>query len=231
MAFDGGTPTLLDGYGGYGISMAPQYDPILGAAWLERGGVYALANIRGGGEFGPSWHRAAQRENRQRAFDDFIAVAEDLIATGITSPEHLGIRGHSNGGLLVGAVLTQRPELFNAAVALNPVLDLSQALDPDELGDAEDPRDWAYMREFSPYHNLSPEETYPKTLFMTATTDDRAPPGDARKMAARMEEMGHLVYFYEAREGTHGGGVTLHQQATREALIFTYLLDQLGRTP
>jgi prolyl oligopeptidase len=231
MVSDGANPALLDGYGGYGISRLPQYDPTLGAQWLERGGVYALANIRGGSELGPSWHRAAQRENRQRAFDDFVAVAEDLIARGISSPQHLGIMGHSNGGLLVGAVLTQRPELFKAVVALNPLLDLSQVSDRDELGDAEDPRDWEYMKQYSPYHNLSPQITYPEVLFVTSTTDDRAPPGDARKMAARMEDMGHPVSFYEVGEGTHGGGVTLHQQATRDGLIFAYLLDQLRGAP
>jgi len=227
MVFDGQNPTLLHGFGGYGMSRVPYYDPVLGAAWLERGGVYVLANIRGGGEFGPSWHRAALREHRQRAFDDFIAVAEDVIARSISSPKHLGIMGHSNGGLLVGAVLTQRPELFNAAVALNPLLDLSRVSDRDELGDAKDPNDWEYMRKYSPYHNVSPRKTYPKALFVTARTDDRAPPGDARKMAARMEETGHSVYFYEAKEGGHGGGVTPHQRALRNALIFTYLLDQL----
>jgi prolyl oligopeptidase len=231
MAFDGRNRTLLDGYGGYGISMVPDYDPVLGVAWLERGGVYVLANIRGGGEFGPGWHRAAVREHRQRAFEDFIAVAEDLIARGISSPEHLGIMGHSNGGLLVGAVLTQRPELFNAAVVLNPVLDLYGVSDPDELGDAKDPNDWEFMRQYSPYHNVSTEKTYPMALFVTARTDDRAPPGDARKMTAKMEEKGHSVYFYEAIEGEHGGGVTLHERAFRDALIFTYLLDQLRGIP
>jgi prolyl oligopeptidase len=208
--------------------MVPSYDPILGSAWLERGGVYALANIRGGGEFGPGWHRAALRQNRQRAHDDFIAVAEDLIARGVTSPEHLGVMGHSIGGLLVGAVLTQRPELFNAGVALNPALDLKYGpSSPDELGDPNDPNDWEFMRAFSPYQNLSPEKTYPKFLFVTASTDIRALPGHARKMVARLEEMGHSAFFYEPLEGGHGEGVTLHQRAFRSALIYTYLLHQL----
>jgi prolyl oligopeptidase len=228
---DGLNPTLLYGYGGYGQSVIPDYDPDIGTAWLERGGVYVLANIRGGGEFGPSWHRAALREGRQRAFDDFIAVAENLIARGITSPRHLGIMGHSNGGLLVGAVVTQRPDLFGAVACLNPVLDLSQADQlPDagaEFGNPNDPEDWAYMERLSPYHNVSREESYPEVLFMTSRTDDRVSPGHARKMAAKMEEMGHAVYFYEPEEGGHGGAVSLEQRALRDALIYSYLLAQL----
>jgi prolyl oligopeptidase len=193
---------------------------------LERGGVYVLANIRGGGEFGPRWLQAALRENRQRAFDDFIAVAEDLIARDITSPKHLGIMGHSNGGLLVGAVFTQRPDLFNAVACLNPVLDLQDVRD-DELGDADNPDDWAYMKKYSPYHNVSRDKAYPRVLFITGRTDDRVPPGDARKMAAKMEGMGYDVYFYESEEGGHGGAVSVEQRAFRNALIYSYLLNQL----
>ena len=233
---DGLNPTLLYGYGGYGESVTPSYDPIVGTAWLERGGVYVVAQIRGGGEFGPAWHEAALRENRQRAFDDFIAVAEDLIARHITSPKHLGIMGRSNGGLLVGAVLTQRPDLFGAVARLNPVLDLSKADElPDagaEFGDPRDPDDWTYMERLSPYHNLSREAPYPKVLFITSRTDDRVGPGHARRMAAKMEALGHAVYFFEPEEGGHLGIGTLEQRAFREALIYTYLLDQLrGQTP
>jgi prolyl oligopeptidase len=231
LELDGRRPTLLYGYGGYGEPMLPGYDPILGTAWLERGGVYVLAQIRGGGEFGPAWHEAALRENRQRAFDDFIAVAEDLIARRITSPEHLGIMGRSNGGLLVGAVLTQRPDLFGAVACLNPVLDLSKAHElPDagaEFGDPRDPRDWAYLERLSPYHNLSRHAPYPKVLFMTSRTDDRVGPGHARRMAARMEDLGHAVYFYESETGGHLGIGSLEQQAFRDALVYTYLLSQL----
>lgn len=228
---DGDNPTLLYGYGGYNESMTPSYDPILGTAWLERGGVYVLAQIRGGGEYGPSWHQAALREGRQRSFDDFIAVAEDLIARGITSPEHLGIMGASNGGLLVAAVLTQRPDLFGAVVCLNPILDLSKADEfPDggaEFGDPNNPYDWAYMEKLSPYHNLSREEHYPKVLFMTSRTDDRVGPGHARRMAAKMEDMGHPVFFYEFGAGGHLGRGDVELGAFREALIYTYLLDRL----
>ena len=231
MKLDGGNPTLLYGYGGYGESVSPYYDPVLGTAWLERGGTYVLAQIRGGGEFGPSWHQAALRENRQRAFDDFIAVAENLIARGITSPEHLGIMGRSNGGLLVGAVLTQRPDLFSAVACLNPILDLSKADEfPDagaEFGDPNNPNDWAYMEKLSPYHNLSREKDYSRILFMTSRTDDRVGPGHARKMAAKMEDMGHTVYFYEFGAGGHLDHGTLEQRAFQNALIYTYLLDRL----
>jgi prolyl oligopeptidase len=226
MKRDGHNPTLLYGYGGYRTPMLPSYEPVVGTAWLERGGVYVLANIRGGGEFGPRWHQAALRENRQRAFDDFIAVAEDLIARDITSPKHLSIMGHSNGGLLVGAVFTQRPDLFNAVACLNPVLDLQDVRD-DELGDADNPDDWAYMKKYSPYHNVSRDKAYPRVLFITGRTDDRVPPGDARKMAAKMEGMGYDVYFYESEEGGHGGAVSVEQRAFRNALIYSYLLNQL----
>jgi len=228
MALDGTNPTLLTGYGGYGESLTPGYDPVVGSAWLERGGVYVVATIRGGGEFGPNWHRAAQGKNRQRSFDDFIAVAEDLIARGITSPGHLGIKGASHGGLLVGAVFTQRPTLFNAVACLNPVLDMKRTgIRKDEYGDPNNPDDWAYIRKYSPYHNVSRDSTYPKVLFVTSRTDRLVDPWQARKMAARMEEMGHDVYFFETSEGGHGSAVTPHQSAFRDALIYTYLLEQL----
>ena len=224
---DGTNPTLLYGYGAVGAPQLPWYDPVVGTAWLERGGVYVVANIRGGGEFGPDWHQSAVRENRQRSFDDFIAVAEDLTTRGITSPEHLGIMGHSGGGLLVGAVFVQRPELFNAVACLNPVLDMKLNQLKEEYGDPDQADNWFYMKKYSPYHNILREQSYPKVLFVTSTTDDRVGPGHARKMAARMEEFGHEVYFYEVAEGGHGSADTPRQEAFRDALIYTYLLEQL----
>jgi prolyl oligopeptidase len=238
MALDGSHPTQLYAYGGFEVAQTPSYTPLVGAAWLERGGVYVLANIRGGGEFGPAWHRAAMREHRQRAFDDFIAVAEDLIDRGITSPERLGIRGGSNGGLLVGAALTQRPDLFGAAVSAVPLLDMQRyhlllagASWMAEYGDPDDPADWAFIQRYSPYHNLREDAAYPPTLFTTTTRDDRVHPGHARKMAARMEAMGHDVYYFENTEGGHGSGTTPEQQALSWAVTYTYLLKQLADAP
>lgn len=232
---DGSNPALLYGYGGFQISMTPSYSPIVGKDWLERGGVYVVANIRGGGEFGPAWHRAALKENRQRAFDDFIAVAEDLIARKITSPEHLGIIGGSNGGLLVGVALTQRPDLFGAVVSTVPLLDmrrynklLAGASWMAEYGNPDVPEEWAYISRYSPYQNVSKDRKYPPVLFSTTTRDDRVHPGHARKMAAKMEEMGHPVFYYENTEGGHGTGTTAEQQARMWAVIYTFLLQQLG---
>lgn len=233
---DGSNPTLLYAYGGFEVSMTPGYSPVTGTAWLERGGVYVLANIRGGGEFGPQWHRSALLGNRQRAYDDFLAVAEDLIARRITSPDHLGIMGGSNGGLLVGAALTQRPDLFNAVVVQVPLLDmrryhvlLAGASWMAEYGDPDDPAQWEFIRRYSPYHNLRMGVDYPRVLFTTTTRDDRVHPGHARKMAARMETMGHPVYYFENTEGGHGAGVTSEQRARVQALTFAYLWEQLGR--
>ncbi|MDX1438808.1 MAG: prolyl oligopeptidase family serine peptidase [Rubricoccaceae bacterium] len=234
IALDGSNPTLLYGYGGFEISLTPSYGATTGANWLERGGVYAVANIRGGGEFGPEWHRSAQLENRQRAYDDFIAVAEDLIERGITSSDHLGIQGGSNGGLLVGVAFTQRPDLFNAVVCSVPLLDMQRynkllagASWMAEYGNPDVPEDWAYIQEYSPYHNLSEDTDYPRVLFTTTTQDDRVHPGHARKMAARMENMGNQVYYFENTEGGHGAGVTPEQRATMTAVIYTYLWDRL----
>lgn len=231
---DGSNPTLLYAYGGFEISRTPGYSAVNGAAWMERGGVYVVANIRGGGEFGPEWHRSAQREGRQRAFDDFIAVAEDLIERGITTPERLGIRGGSNGGLLVGAAITQRPELFGAAISAVPLLDmrryhllLAGASWMAEYGNPDDPDDWAFMREWSPYQNVRDDVRYPRVLFTTTTRDDRVHPGHARKMAALMESMGHPVYYFENTEGGHGSGVTNEQRAVMTAVEMTYLWKQL----
>ena len=234
VALDGENPTLLYGYGGFEVALSPSYNETLGAAWLERGGVYALANIRGGGEFGPAWHRAAQRENRQRAFDDFVAVAEDLVRRGVTSPDHLGIQGGSNGGLLVGAAMTQRPDLFDAVVVAVPLLDMKRyhkllagASWMAEYGDPDDPDDWAFIRAYSPYQNVDAGADYPVPLFTTTTRDDRVHPGHARKMAALMESLGHDVRYFENTEGGHGAGVTPEQRATTTALTYAYLWERL----
>ena len=232
---NGANPTLLSGYGGFEVSRTPAYSGVIGSAWLARGGVYVLANIRGGGEFGPSWHHAALLENRQRAFDDFIAVAEDLIERKITSPRHLGIWGGSNGGLLVGTVMVQRPDLFNAVVAQVPLLDmrryhrlLAGASWMAEYGDPDDPDQWAWIRRYSPYQNVSAEADYPVPFFTTSTRDDRVHPGHARKMAAKMIDQGHEVLYYENIEGGHGGAANLEQSAYINALIFSYLHARLG---
>ena len=227
-------PTLLYGYGGFQVSLTSSYSATRGKVWIERGGAYVVANIRGGGEFGPAWHRAAQKEHRQRAFDDFIAVAEDLIDRGITSPEHLGIMGGSNGGLLVGAVLTQRPDLFGAAVIAVPLLDMKRynkllagASWMAEYGDPDVPEEWAYISRYSPYQNVREDADYPRVLFTTTTRDDRVHPGHARKMAARMEALGHPVLYFENTEGGHGSGVTHEQQARMTAVTYAYLWEEL----
>ena len=231
---DGDTPTLLYGYGGFEVSMAPSYSAVLGSSWLARGGAYALANIRGGGEYGPRWHRAALREHRQRAYDDFIAVAEDLIERGITAPAQLGIRGGSNGGLLTGVMLTQRPDLFGGVVVQVPLLDMKRyhkllagASWMGEYGNP-DTDDWNFIAEYSPYHNLDPEADYPRAFFTTSTRDDRVHPAHARKMVARMEAMGHDVLYYENTVGGHAGASDNAQRARVEALIYTYLWGALG---
>jgi prolyl oligopeptidase len=233
-AMDGNNPTLLYAYGGFESSETPTYSATVGSAWLERGGVYVLANIRGGGEFGPAWHRAGLKENRQRVFDDFIAVAEDLIARRITSPRRLGIMGGSNGGLLVGVALTQRPELFNAVVVQVPLLDMKRyshllagASWMAEYGNPDVPAEWAYISRYSPYHNVRPGQRYPRVLFTTTTRDDRVHPGHARKMAALMESMGYPIYYFENTEGGHGSGVTSEQRAHGYAVTYTYLVKRL----
>jgi prolyl oligopeptidase len=227
-------PTLLYGYGGFEISMLPNYSAGVGAAWLERGGVYVLANIRGGGEFGPKWHEAARKANRQRAYDDFIAVAEDLIKRKVTSPRNLGIQGGSNGGLLMGVMLTQRPDLFKAVVCQVPLLDMKRfnrllagASWMAEYGNPDVPEEWAYISKYSPYQNLSKDKKYPRVLFTTSTRDDRVHPGHARKMVARMKEQGHDVLYYENIEGGHGGAANNKQAAFMSALAYTFLLNEL----
>lgn len=226
----GKNPTLLYGYGGFEISMRPRYSATVGTAWLESGGVYAVANIRGGGEFGPKWHHAALKENRQLAYDDFIAVTENLIERKITGPEHLGIQGGSNGGLLMGVMFTQRPDLFNAVVCRVPLLDMKRynkllagASWMGEYGNPDIPEEWAYIREYSPYHNVAADINYPKVFFNTSTRDDRVHPGHARKMAALMEDSGYDFFYFENIEGGHSAATTNKQRAYSNALIYSYL--------
>jgi prolyl oligopeptidase len=231
---NGKTPTLMYGYGGFEISRTPSYSATVGHSWLERGGAYVVANIRGGGEYGPVWHHAALRENRQRAYNDFIAVGEDLIERGITSPEHLGIQGGSNGGLLTGVMLTQRPDLWGAVIIAVPLLDMKRynkllagASWMAEYGDP-DTDDWEFIKEYSPYQNLDADADYPAPFFTTSTRDDRVHPGHARKMVARMNEMGHDLLYYENTVGGHAGASDNEQVARVQALIYSYLWDQLG---
>jgi prolyl oligopeptidase len=233
---DGRNPTLLYAYGGFEVSRSPWYPGTVGRTWLARGGVYVVANIRGGGEYGPAWHQAAIRENKQRSYDDLAAVAQDLIAHQVTSPPHLGIQGGSNGGLLVGAVMLQRPELFNAVVCQVPLLDmrryhrlLAGASWMAEYGNPDDPADWAFISRYSPYQNVKPGTQLPRVLFTTSTRDDRVHPGHARKMAARMQEQGHDILYWENMEGGHGGAADNGQRAQMQALESTFLWQQLAR--
>ena len=232
---DGANPTLLYGYGGFEISLTPSYSGSIGKAWYEHGGVWVYANIRGGGEYGPAWHQAALREHRQRSYDDFEAVAEDLIATQVTSPRHLGIEGGSNGGLLVGAVTMQRPDLFNAVSCQVPLLDmrrynklLAGASWMAEYGNPDIPAEWEWIARYSPYQNVRADRHYPTVFFTTSTRDDRVHPGHARKMAARMIEQGHDVLYYENIEGGHGGAADNEQRADVQALQFAFLWQKIG---
>ena len=234
LVLDGTAPTLLYAYGGFQVSMTPAYSGLTGKLWLERGGVYVLANIRGGGEFGPAWHQAGLKTKRQVIYDDFAAVAEDLIARKITSPRHLGIQGGSNGGLLMGVELTQRPELWRAVVVQVPLLDmlrynqlLAGASWMDEYGDPADPVEGAFLRQLSPYHNLKTAVAYPEPFFVTSTKDDRVHPGHARKMAARMQAMGLPFFYYENTDGGHAAAANLKETAKRVSLEFTYLTRKL----
>jgi prolyl oligopeptidase len=231
---DGSTPTLLYGYGGFEIPLVPGYNPISGVAWLEKGHAYVIANIRGGGEFGPRWHQAALKANRQRAYDDFAAVAEDLVARKVTSPAHLGIMGGSNGGLLMGNMLAMRPDLFGAVVCQVPLLDmrrfnklLAGASWMGEYGDPDKPEEWAFLRGFSPYHTVARDRDYPPILITTSTRDDRVHPGHARKMTARLLEFGKPVLYYENIEGGHGGAADNKQKAFMDALGWTFLDREL----
>lgn len=238
MAMDGSNPTLLYGYGGFQSSLLPGYSPTVGKLWLERGGVYVIANTRGGGEFGPKWHQAAQQENRQRAHEDFQAVAQDLITRGITSQPHLGIMGGSQGGLFMGAMLTQRPDLINAAVIQVPLFDmlrfhklLAGASWIGEYGNPDIPEQRAWIEEYSPYQRLAAGQPYPEVFIHTSTKDDRVHPGHARKAAARMEALGYPVLFYENTDGGHAAGANLRETARRIALEYTYLTRRLMDQP
>ncbi len=235
LELNGANPTLLYGYGGFEISLTPTYSALAGAAWLEKGGVYAIANIRGGGEFGPKWHQAALKRDRHRAYEDFAAVAEDLIARKITTPKHLGAMGGSNGGLLMGNMLTLYPQLFGAIVCQVPLLDMQRynkllagASWMAEYGNPDVPSEWKFIQTFSPYHNVRQDGKYPKMLFTTSTRDDRVHPGHARKMVAKMLEMGHDVLLYENIEGGHGGAADNKQSAFMQALAYTFLWKQLA---
>ena len=232
---DGNNPTILYGYGGYEISEVPRYSGAYGVAWHARGGVLVVANIRGGGEFGPTWHTSATKEHKQRSYDDFAAVAEDLIARKISSPQHLGIYGGSNGGLLVGAVMVQRPELFAAVLCSVPLLDMQRYHKllagnswMAEYGDPDKAEEWAWISQYSPYQNVKAGVKYPKVLFTTSTRDDRVHPGHARKMTARMLEQGHDVLYYENIEGGHGGAADNTQRAQLQALQYAFLWGALS---
>jgi prolyl oligopeptidase len=234
MPLDGTAPTLLYGYGGFEVPLTPGYNSAAGAGWLEKGGVFVVANIRGGGEFGPKWHQAALKSNRHRAYEDFAAVAEDLARRKVTSPKHLGIMGGSNGGLLMGNMLTLYPQLFGAIVCQVPLLDmrryhklLAGASWMAEYGDPDKTSEWDFIKTFSPYHNARKEAKYPRTLFTTSTRDDRVHPGHARKMVAKLKEQGHDVVYYENIEGGHGGAADNKQRAFMDALAYTFLWKQL----
>lgn len=231
---DGSNPTLLYGYGGFQVSYTPSYSGTTGKLWLEQGGVYVLANIRGGGEFGPAWHQAGLKTKRQVVYDDFIAVAEDLIARRITSKEKLGAMGGSNGGLLMGVMFTQRPDLFKAIVCQVPLLDmlryhmlLAGASWMDEYGDPDVAEERAWLEKLSPYHNVKAGVTYPEIYFETSTKDDRVHPGHARKMAKRLEELGKPFLYYENIDGGHSAAANQREAARRAALEYTYLARKL----
>ncbi len=237
MKLDGSNPTLLNAYGGFEVSMTPSYSAYDGKLWLEHGGVFVLANIRGGGEFGPAWHEAGLNVHRQRIYDDFAAVGQDLVARKITSPEHLGIIGGSNGGLLMGVEMEQHPALWHAVVIQVPLLDMlgfehiaAGASWVGEYGSVSNPEQRAFLARISPYNNLRPGIAYPEPLIFTTTKDDRVGPQHARKFAAKMEEF-HLPFFYdEITEGGHGAGADLKQEARTYALTYTYLARKLAPT-
>jgi prolyl oligopeptidase len=223
-------PTLLGGYGGFESSKTPGYSGVLGRLWLARGGTYAMANIRGGGEYGPSWHTQAMREGRHKVDEDFAAVAEDLVNRGITTVAQLGAQGGSNGGLLMGIMLTKYPEKFGALVCDVPLLDmrryhllLAGASWVAEYGDPDNPDDWAFISKYSPYQNISTSDQYPSVLFTTSTRDDRVHPGHARKMVAALQAAGHRVWYYENIEGGHAGAADNEQAAFKAALSYSFL--------
>ena len=234
MKHDGAAPTLLYAYGGFQVSMTPGYSGVLGKLWLERGGTYVVANIRGGGEFGPAWHEAGLKANRQKVYDDFFAVSQDLIARKITSPRRLGIMGGSNGGLLMGVALTQRPELYNAIVVQVPLFDMIRysqigagASWVGEYGDPAIPSERAVIAKYDPYSNLKAGQKYPEVFIETSTKDDRVHPAHARKAAARLEDLGYPVLYYENVDGGHAASANLAETARRQALEYVYLTRRL----
>jgi prolyl oligopeptidase len=234
VTYDGSAPTLLYAYGGFQASMTPAYSGVMGKLWLERGGTYVVANIRGGGEFGPAWHNAGLKENRQKVYDDFFAVSQDLIDRKITSPRRLGIMGGSNGGLLMGVALTQRPELYNAIVVQVPLFDMIRytqigagASWVGEYGDPAIPSERAVIASYDPYSNLKVGRKYPEVFIETSTKDDRVHPAHARKAAARLEELGYPVLYYENIDGGHAASANLAETARRQALEYVYLSKKL----
>ncbi len=234
LKYDGENPTLLTAYGGFQVSMTPSYSGILGKLWLERGGVYVLANIRGGGEFGPAWHEAGLKTHRQRIFDDFAAVGQDLVTHKITSPRRLGIEGGSNGGLLMGVEMTQHPEMWHAVVIQVPLLDMLRfeqiaagASWVGEYGSVSVPEQRAFLASISPYNQLKPNVMYPEPLIFTTTKDDRVGPVHARKFAARMEEFHEPFFYDEIIEGGHHAGANLKEEARTWAEQYTYLSREL----
>ncbi len=237
-ALDGSTPTLLYAYGGFQVSMRPRYSGSLGKLWLENGGAYVLANIRGGGEFGPAWHQAGLKTQRQRIYDDLIAVAEDLSDKGLTSAEHLAVYGGSNGGLLTGVMYTQRPDLWQAVVSAVPLLDmlryhklLAGASWMGEYGDPDDPIEGAFLRGISPYHNVSATQEYPEIFLYTSTKDDRVHPGHARKMSHLLETLGHDYLYFENIDGGHAAAANLSEYARRDAMLYVFLMQKLMPAP
>lgn len=236
MKLDGTNPTILYGYGGFEIPITPNYRAVEGSAWFEKGGTYVLANIRGGGEFGPKWHESARKENRQRAYDDFSSVAQDLIKRNVCDAKHLGAEGRSNGGLLMGVMLTKYPQLFGAIHCGSPLLDmrrysklLAGASWIDEYGDPDKPDEWTYISKYSPYQNISKDKSYPPMLITTSTLDDRVHPGHARKMAAMLEAENKPVLYYENVEGGHGAAANKKQTAFMSTLAFSFFWDKLKK--
>ncbi len=234
MKLDGSNPTILYAYGGFQASMLPSYSGSIGKLWLEHGGVWVLANIRGGGEFGPKWHEAALKTKRQASYDDFAAVGRDLIARGVTSPRRLGIQGGSNGGLLMGVEFVQHPELWRAVDIQVPLLDMLRidqlgagASWAGEYGSVSVPEERAFWEKTSPYQNVKAGVAYPEPLFVTATSDDRVTPVHARKMAAKMEAMGLPFLYFENTSGGHAASANLQERAERVALEFTYFTRKL----
>ena len=232
--YDGSNPTLLTAYGGFQVSNTPSYSGVLGKLWLERGGVYVLANIRGGGEFGPAWHEAGLKTHRQRIYDDFFAVGQDLVTRKITSPRRLGIAGGSNGGLLVGVEMTQHPDEWHAVVIQVPLLDMLRfekiaagASWVGEYGSVSIPEERRFLATISPYNQLKPDVNYPEPLIFTTTKDDRVGPVHARKFAARMEEFHKPFFYQEIVEGGHGAGADLKEGAKTRAVEYVYLMRKL----